>query len=195
MDIRRRNPENIGAGESVQISTTTPKARDALISKGLQLYEEAEQTGFNNHETLQTSLKFFIQAAEQGVDEGTDWIKTFLGSLSALPTSVLLPDSLVKVMKWIVEATDTEKQVRNIAKSMFHKMSDGQTSISKDKIDQSAEKLLSAGPNESVYVGNDSDLIKSSKLLKGSVKRLLQESVIKSGTKEVENSLHLMNSF
>lgn len=190
MDIRRRNPENIGAGESVQISTTTPKARDPLISKGLQLYEEAEQTGFNNHETLQTSLKFFIQAAEQGVDEGTDWIKTFLGSLSALPTSVLLPDSLVKVMKWIVEATDTEKQVRNIAKSMFHKMSDGQTSISKDKIDQSAEKLLSAGPNESVYVGNDSDLIKSSKLLKGSVKRLLQESVIKSGTKEVENSLH-----
>lgn len=185
MDLRRRNPETVGAGAISDTARGPPASRNPLIERGLQLYEEAEQGGFTNEETLEKSLKFFIQAAEQGIDEATGWIESFLGSLSALPASVILPSSLVKVMKWVTEATEAEKQIRNIAKSMFHKMVDGQSSIPRDKIDQSAEKLLSMESSEGGFASETSGLVKSSKLLKGSVKRLLQEAVIKSGTKEV----------
>ena len=191
MDIlRRRNPENVGAGtnsDTARGPPTSTKSRNPLVERGLQLYEEAEQGGFTDNETLEKSLKFFIQAAEQGIDEASGWIESFLGSLSALPASVVLPGSLVKVMKWVTEATESEKQIRSIAKSMFHKMGGGQSSIPQNVIDQSAEKLLSKEPSEGGFASaiETPGLVKSSKLLKGSVKRLMQEAVIKSGTKEV----------
>ena len=188
MDLRRRFPETVGAetksrqtddgnGDSKE---PPQKASDPLIEKGFQLYQEAEESGFAKVPTLVNSLKLFMHAAENGVDEANQWIKSFLGSVSALPANVVLPDHLVRLMKLVSEATTSEKQICTVARSMFVKMADGKTSIPEDKIDECATRLLASGS-----VRSEGELAKSSKLLRGSVKKLLQEAAAKSETHEV----------
>ena len=98
---------------------------------------------------------------------------------------IIFPHSnLVKVLKWVTEANPSERQVCNIAKSMFRKMvAEGKKSISKSEIDQRARVLLqpTAGePSSSTTVESQ-----SFKDLEPSVKRMLHGALQLSDTGEV----------
>lgn len=181
-NLRRRFAETVGTGAEVQLQEDTGQATgDQCMKKGHELFHQAEQEGFSNTATLVSSLQQFMQAAENGVDEATQWIGSFLGSLSALPPSVVLPEHMVRIMRWVTEATSTDKQIYIIAKSMFREMADGKASIPKDKIEEAATRLMSSqsGGTETP------DLVKSSKMLRGSIRRLLQEAALSTTTDEV----------
>jgi len=173
MDIRRRFPETVSAGDG-----KSEDDRDPLVKRGLQLYQKAEQDGFQDNPSLVEGLNMFIQAAENGVDEASDWIGSFLGSVSALPANVVLPDKLVKVLNWVKAATAEEKKVHCTAKAMFQKMTGGKQELAKDDIDEAANKLLASKSGE----GETTKMVKSSKMLIGSVRRLLEEAAAKSTT-------------
>ncbi len=175
MDLRRRFPETIGESGAPSSST------DPRVKQGLQFYQAAEQEGFRNSTKLKRSLKFFINAAENGVDEANQWIESFLSSLSALPATVVLPEPTVKIMRWISEATTADKQIYTVARSMFNTMADGAPAIPEDKLDEAATRLLSSQSGS----GDGAGLAKSSKMLRGSVKRLLQEAAAQTDSNEV----------
>lgn len=126
MEVRRRNPETAKADRSTGSPPVEQQdvasTKNPLMERGLKLYEEAEQTGFQDENRLEKSLNYFVEAAENGADDAVEWISSFLSSMTALPPSVVLPESLVKAMQWLTEASESEKQVRAVAKSMFSKM-------------------------------------------------------------------------
>jgi len=186
MEVRRRNPETLrpegydGEGDSRSLGPTEQSlGTNPLVDRGMKLYEEAEHSGFENRDLLEKSLHFFVQAAETGTKEAVSWIGSFLDSMAALPPSVVIPDKLLKVMKWVTEATDSERQVRVVAKSMFSKMAGRNQTIPRMKIDDSAQILLSS-ESESV-----SPEIAKSKQLKSSVKKLMHSALLQSGSDEV----------
>ena len=194
MEIRRRNPETIKPSsshgdegstleeEAAPVEQSQGNCQNPLVERGLQLSEEAEQSGFRNVDSLQKSLECFIQAAENGVQDAGNWIGSFLSSIPALPPSVILPSSLVKVMQWVTRATDTEKQIRIVAKSMFSKMTGPENpTIPKSKIDERAQLLLASQSEHAHTPG----LAKSAKELRSSVKRLLHSALLLSGSEEV----------
>ena len=186
MAVRRRNPETLrpegydGEGDSSSLGPKEQRLEaNPLVDRGMKLYEEAEHSGFENRDSLEKSLHFFVQAAETGTKEAVSWIGSFLDSMAALPPTVVVPDSLMKVMRWITEATESERQVRVVAKSMFSKMAGRSQAIPRAKIDESAQILLSS-ESESV-----SPEIAKSNQLKGSVKKLMHSAVLQSGSDEV----------
>lgn len=186
--IRRRNTETLGhEGHAAEEDSKVlePKeqglGKNPLVDRGLELYEAAELSGFEERDTLEKSLNFFVQAAENGANEAVHWIGSFLDSMAALPASVVVPDRLLKVMKWITKATESERQVRIVAKSMFSKMAGHNRAIPRGKIEQSAQMLLSS-ENENIRVSPE---IAKSKQLQGSVKRLMHSALLQSGSDEV----------
>lgn len=186
MAVRRRYPETLrpegydGEGDSGSLGPTEESlGTNPLVDRGMKLYEEAEHSGFENRDSLEKSLHFFVQAAETGTKEAVSWIGSFLDSMAALPPSVVIPDKLLKMMKWVTEATDSERQVRVVAKSMFSKMAGRNQAIPRMKIDDSAQILLSS-ESESV-----SPEIAKSKQLKSSVKKLMHSALLQSGSDEV----------
>ncbi len=176
MDLRRRFPETETIGEGTAPSST----ENPHLKQGLQLYQATEQDGFRNTTKLVHSLKYFMQAAENGIDEASEWIDSFLSSLSALPASVVLPEHTLKIMRWISSATTADKQIYTVARSMFNTMANGASAIPKDKLDEAATRLLGSQSGD-----DGADLAKSSKMLRGSVKRLMQEAAAQTDTNEV----------
>ena len=159
---RRRVPESVCAGDSAGGgSQKTPsgveeKSRDdpgraaaehpPLVKKGLELYEEAERDAFQNGDTLQRSLRYFVRAAEGGDTEAIDWIGSFLDSLAALPPSAArFTDSLQRRMKWLRHSSEVERQVYAVAKSMFWKMAGSKGIIQRSGISDSVQSLLADG--------------------------------------------------
>ena len=188
MAVRRRNTETLGhEGHAAEEASKSlePKGqrlgKNPLVDRGLELYEEAELSGFEDKDTLEKSLHFFVQAAEIGTNEAVHWIGSFLDSMAALPASVVVPDRLLKVMNWITKATESERQVRIVAKSMFSKMAGHNQAIPRGKIEQSAQMLVSS-ESESIRVSPE---IAKSKQLQGSVKRLMHSALLQSDSDEV----------
>lgn len=183
-EIRRRNVGgtfDTGIEEPEQASYSED-GEDAF-REGLELYSQAEQSNFQNTSALTKSIKQVIEASEKGVEEASIWMKSFLDSRSALPSSVVLPDNLVRTMQVMSDATPTEKQVRLAAKSMFHKMAGEHDSIPRNEISQKAKMLLES--EEAV------GLRKSSKVLESSVSRLLHDALVINQTDKVcVNNMH-----
>ena len=185
MEIRRRNPETLGPEGERKSEEDRPSEQQAksnpLVNKGIQLYNEAEQSGFQNVESLKKGLQYLVEAAEDGVDDAIGWIGTFLSvTPSQLPT---LPNHLLKVMHWVVGSNEAERRIRVIAKTMFSKMAQGSGEtkiIPKSKIDESAQLLLSSSAES-----HPPGLAKSAKELRSSVKRLLHSAMLLSGSDEV----------
>lgn len=183
MDLRRRFPETIGKNAAAPSSTDNPH-----LKQGLQLYQAAEQEGFTNNAKLMSSLKYFLQAAENGIDEASQWIESFLDSQPALPANVVLPKHTVRIMRWISQASTADKQIYTVARRMFNTMANGESAIAKDKLDEAATRLL--GSQTSAGGATSVDLAKSSKMLRGSVKRLLKEAAAQTDTNEVRRNIY-----
>lgn len=175
MEVRRRNVgETSGSGieEPGFIISSEREAEDGgeAYREGLKLYSQAEQSSFQDTDILTKSIKKIISASEKGVDDASVWMKSFLESAPALPPTVVLPSELIREMEVMTDATSTEKQVRLAAKSMFHKMAGGREAIPRKEISQKAKSLLEAE--------GAAHLKKSSKMLEGSINRLMHDALV-----------------
>lgn len=182
MEVRKRNTGSsmvTGIEEAGSSSIYVEDGEDAF-REGLDLYSQAEQSNFKDTDVLTKSIKQVIKASERGVDQASEWMKSFLDSTSALPPSVTLPTHLLREMQVIRDATQTEKQVRLAAKTMFQKMACGQEAIPKKEISQKAKSLLKAE--------DAAQFKKSSRKLEGSINRLMHDALVINHTDEVCNS-------
>lgn len=114
-----------------------------------------------------------------GVDEATDWISSFLESMSALPLTATLQPSLLRLLQWVQFTTTEEKEVYLVAEGMFCTMARGDDTISKAEFDSAIQNLLSSRYEQSPQ------LIKSAKELKLSVKKMLYSALESSNSAEV----------
>lgn len=174
-ELRRRN-----TGRTVDSGIEEPgkvsyvgEGEDAY-KEGLELYSIAEQSSFQDTNTLTESIKRVVKASERGVEEASEWMRGFLDSASVLPS---LPDNLVRTMKFMVEATPTEKQVSLAAKSLFQKMAGGHGAIPRKDIQQKAKALLESE--------DGATLKKSSRMLEGSISRLCKDALALNQANEV----------
>ena len=72
-----------------------------LIQKGSVLYDEAEQSHFQEQQKLEQSLNMFAEAAEEGEEEAIGWISDFLNSVySTLPATVIIPRYIYRLAPW-----------------------------------------------------------------------------------------------
>lgn len=147
-----------------------------------QLYAEAEKSGFREEATLTSSLQHFLRAAEEGVDDATDWIASFLDSMSALPSSVVLPPSLLNLLQWVRVASKEEKEVFLVAERMYRTMAKGKAAVPEAEFDDAIQNLLMSQCEHSP------EMIKSAKDLKMSVKKLLFSALERSKSNEVRPS-------
>lgn len=147
--------------------------RNPLVEEGLQLYRTAEQDDFQDKATVEKCLKCFIQASENGDEEATSWIKSFLNSLSSMPPSLVVPSKLIQVMQLLTEATEEEKKIRVVARSMFSKMAGGEEYIAKEKIEESTTSILPSGYQK-----------ETPKVMR-SIRRMMNDAMVTGGTKEV----------
>ena len=154
----------------------------------LQLYAEAEQSGFQNTAVLENGLRCFLRATAQGVNEAADWTSSFLDSTPALPPAVLsaLQPSLLRLLHWARSATTEEKAVYLVAEEMFRTMSHGTSAIARSEVDGAVMNLLTGRCEDSAQV------IKSAKGLRMSVKRMLSSALESSNSTEV--SINTRNS-
>ncbi len=171
MAVRRRNTgETTGTGMEEPGFIISSEDGGEVYREGLELYSQAEQSSFQDTDVLTKSIRKIIKASEKGVDDASVWMKSLLESASALPPTVVLPCELVREMRVMTDATLTEKQVRLAAKSMFQKMAGGREAIPRKEISQKAKGLLEA--EDAV------DLKKSSKMLEGSINRLMHDALV-----------------
>ena len=171
---RRLIPENVSAGDQ----NTAIHQGDPLVEKGLVLYQELELSGFQDRSKLQECANCFLLAAESGCDEAVVWIRTFLESL---PVSNTLPSNTLDLLRWFAKASESEKQVRRIARRMFLQISDGGKPIAKSKIEESIGRLFGDRPDAPTYA----DFRKASSQLKSSVTTLLNASLVLADADEV----------
>ena len=122
------------------------------------------------------------------MDDATEWISSFLDSMSALPSSVVLPPSLLGLMRWVGSASEEEKKVSLVAEDMFSAMARGKTAIPKSEFDDAVQNLLTSRFEHSP------ELIKSARDLKLSVKKLLCCAAEKDHLEEVQyfNALKIL---
>lgn len=171
MEVRRRNTGgSVDTGIEEPGHIVSPEDGEEAYREGLELYLQAEQSSFQDTDVLTKSIRRIIRASEKGVDNASEWMKSFLESASALPPTVVLPSELVREMQVMTDATSTEKQVRLAAKSMFQKMAGGRKTIPRKEISQKAKSLLEAE--------DTAHLKKSSKMLEGSINRLMQDALV-----------------
>ena len=158
-----------------------------LPFSSLQLYAEAEKTGFNNAADLTNGLQYFLRAAVQDVDEAMDWISSFLDSTSALPPTAIaaLQPSLLHLLRWVQTATSEEKAVYLVAEGMFRTMSHGDSTIPRTGFDGAVQNLLSSRYKHSPQ------LVKSAKGLRISVKRVLSSCLESNNSAEVTSTCQL----
>lgn len=173
MEVRRRNTggtaDTDARIEEPGIIISSEDGEEAY-REGLELYSQAEQSSFQDTDVLTKSIKRIIKASEKGVDDASVWMKSFLESASVLPPTVVLPSELLREMQVMTDATSTEKQVRLAAKSMFQKMASGQEAIPRKEISQRAKSLLEAE--------DTAHFKKSSKMLEGSINRLMHDALV-----------------
>lgn len=100
--------------------------------------------------------------------------------MSALPSSVVLPPSLLGLMRWVGSASEEEKKVSLVAEDMFSAMARGKTAIPKSEFDDAVQNLLTSRFEHSP------ELIKSARDLKLSVKKLLCCAAEKDHLEEVQ---------
>ena len=154
-----------------------------LVRRGLELYERAEQDGFRNGDTLRDSLRYFVQAAEGGSEEALDWIGSFLDALSGLPRAAVdTADNLKSHLEWLQSSSETERQVRVVAKVMFSKMADSDGLVRRSRFDECSRALLEAGTAEGAH---SPEMVKSSSQIQGAVKDLLHSAILQSGVEVV----------
>ena len=166
MEIRRRNIGGTAdAGVEEPGSISSFEDGEEAYREGLELYSRAQQSSFQDTDVLTKSIKRIITASEKGVDDASVWMKSFLDS-----PSVDLPSQLVREMQVMTDATPTEKQVRLAAKSMFQKMAAGRETIPGKEISKKAKGLLEI--EDTVH------LKKSSKMLEGSINRLMHDALV-----------------
>ena len=171
MEVRRRNTgATVDTGIEEPESIASSGDGEDAFKQGLELYSQAEQSSFQDIDALNKSIKCVIKASERGVDEASVWMKSFLESASALPSSVVLPSPLVREMEVMLDATPTEKQVCLVAKSMFQKMAGGRETISRKEISEKAKGLLESK--------DAAHFKKSSKMLEGSINRLMHDALV-----------------
>lgn len=168
MEVRRRNTGGTADTgiEEPGIIISSEDGEEAY-REGLELYSQAEQSSFQDTDVLTKSIRRIINASEKGVDDASVWMKSFLESA---PPTVVLPNELVREMQVMTDATSTEKQVRLAAKSMFQKMACGREAIPRKEISQKAKSLLEAE--------DTAHLKKSSKMLEGSISRLMHDALV-----------------
>ena len=157
----------------------SPNEDLALFFLSRQLYAEAEKSGFHEEATLTSSLQHFLRAAEEGVDDATEWIASFLDSMSALPSSVVLPPSLLNLLQWVRLASKEEKEVFLVAERMYRTMAKGRTAIPGTELDDAIQNLLTS------HCEHSPEMVKSAKDLKMSVKKLLRSALEQSKSNEV----------
>lgn len=166
MEVRKRN---IGGTADTGIEGPEDiisfEDGEEAYREGLELYSQAQQSSFQDTDVLTKSIRRIITASERGVDDASVWMKSFLDS-----PSVDLPSQLVREMQVMSDATPTEKQVRLAAKSMFQKMAAGRQTIPGKEISKKAKSLLEAE--------DAAHLRKSSKMLEGSISRLMHDALV-----------------
>lgn len=158
-----------------------------LVRRGLELYEKAEHSGFQSESALQESLQCFVQAADGGSCEALHWIASFLDALPSLPESVSIPDSMRAHMKWLRRSTETERQIRTIAKAMFWKMAGSDAVIPRCDFSERSRGLCRVGVDGS----SSAAVAKSAQQLEGAVKSLLHKAVLQSDSSVVSSLLPL----
>ena len=147
----------------------------ALIDKGTKLFETSKKSGFQEIAKLSQGVKFLAAAAGKGSDEAIERLQTlFLSGPKESFSSVMekLPHELVSVMKVMVEGSEAEKQIYQIASDIFSTVAAGENFILKDEIDSAAERLL----NSEIEAGGK-ESSKSAWRMKKAVRRLLRCSV------------------
>ena len=179
MEVRKRNVETLRytseKGYEVHGERLGGNSkRNSLVEEGLRLYQVAKQDEYKNNHTLEKCLKCFVQASENGDEEATLWISSFLSSLLTLPSSVIVPRDLIQKMQRITESTEEDNQIRIVARSMFSKMAGGNVSIPKEKIEESTSSILPTGYQAQAPTG-----------VTRSIKRIMHDAMAAGGTRKV----------
>lgn len=179
MEVRRRHTGGATTDAGIEDPGWISSSGDGeeAYREGLHLYSQAEKSSFEDTDILTKSIKRVITASEQGVEKASVWMKDFLETVPALPSSVALPDNLLRTMEYVSEATPTELQVRQAAKSMFQKMAGGHGAISREEISEKAKDLLQSE--------DAAPLKKSSRMLEQSIHRLCNDAIAINKTDKV----------
>ena len=149
----------------------------------MQLYAEAEKSGFRNTDDLTNALRCFLRAAALERSEAEDWITSFLESTSALPPSAVaaVPPSLLRLLQWVSTATTEQREVCLVAEGMFRRMTRGDRVIPRSGVEGAVANLLSSSDGSE----HSPQLVKSAKGLRMSVKRMLCSALESSQSEEV----------
>ena len=145
---------------------------DARLEEGKRLYQTAKESGFEKIGNLVRGVDNVVHAATDGSSDAVDWLKTFLVS----PPTALdsLPSDLLNMMKIVVDGSEEEKEVCQVAKQMFHIMAKGKKEILQKEIDDAAQHLMTSNLASSQEWKESKPLIK----LRGSVKRLMNHALV-----------------
>ena len=153
-ELRRRNAGRTAGAvleepEFIESSYSDDEEGEEDYRQGLELYNQAEQSEFQDTDALTKSIRHMVRATEMGVEKGSKWMKDLLDPASAQPSPVAIPENLRSAMKRVTEASPEERKVSFAARSMFQKMAGGHGAIPKEEISQKAKDFL-----ESDYVAN-----------------------------------------
>lgn len=117
-----------------------------LVTMGLNLYNEAENSDFQKLDPLVQGLMYFVEAAEKGSRSAVEHLKSFFVETPSKAKALMedLPKELIGLAYTLIEGTPTELKICRIAKEMFETMSEGSKIIRKEDINLSVQRLLDA---------------------------------------------------
>ena len=180
--LRRRKPETLRAAQS------SVDEEQKTIATGYRLFDEAQNSGFSNTKKLEESLDIFCRAAEDGVAEAYEWVKSFLDSVPALP-KYSVPQQLFRRLQRVSDASRAEQQIQDVARSMFKKMAGDSDSIPRAGMDAAVQRLFAC---QSALLPDDK--ASKSKELRQSLKDLLYTAMAISNKDEVCVLLAVFNT-
>ena len=186
MEVRRRTAETVKQEDSDPVHESPVKSIedlnddqqneriDDLVSKGMKLYNEAEESEFEQLDPLVQGLKYFVKAAEEGSHKATKQLKTFFTETPSKAKTLIqhLPKDLIAMAQTMIQGTDAERKISKVAKEMFQTMSQGANIIRKEDINEATERLI----NMEVSL-TQTEITMSINKLKSSVKQLLHYAV------------------
>ena len=177
-ELRRRNAgRTAGAAveepEFIESNYSDDEEAEEAYRQGLELYNQAEQSEFQDTDALTKSIRHIVRATEMGVERGSDWMKEkdLLNPASAQPYSAAIPGDLRSAMKRVTEASPEERKVSFAARSMFQKMTGGHGAIPKKEISRKAKDFL-----ESDYVANLQKSPYYGHMIENSIQRLVNDA-------------------
>ena len=186
MEVRRRTAETVKQEDSDPVHESPVKSIedlnddqqneriDDLVSKGMKLYNEAEESEFEQLDPLVQGLKYFVKAAEEGSHKATKQLNTFFTETPSKAKTLIqhLPKDLIAMAQTMIQGTDAERKISKVAKEMFQTMSQGANIIRKEDINEATERLI----NMEVSL-TQTEITMSINKLKSSVKQLLHYAV------------------